>query len=328
MSGASALRGAAPARGGFARAYWTTMRPYLLPVSGASGLVGLATIEDLSALRLVAATAVFWVAYGLGQALTDVSQTDTDAISAPYRPLVRGELRPADVLAVTSVGLAAGMLTLLAMNPWTVLLAVLSVAGLATYTPMKRRFWAGPAHNAWIVALLPAMGALCGGRSLAGLLRSSMVWFVMASVFFSYATFVLLGYLKDVEADRATGYDTLPVRYGRRATVAVSGACVPLALLASVAAIWTGSGARSVAWDVGAAGWIAAALMLVLAHLRALDATRDELAHPAIAACVRGYVGLHLAEAVLLRPALCLPALALYGGFELALVNRPCKEQV
>jgi 4-hydroxybenzoate polyprenyltransferase len=328
MSRAPGLVVSAPAGGRLARAYWTTMRPYLFPVSGAAGLVGLASAKDLSTGRLVVASAVFCLAYGLGQALTDVTQTDTDALSAPYRPLVRGEIRRVDVLVATGVGIGAGVLALLAMSPWAVLLALVSVAGLATYTPMKRRFWAGPAHNSWIVALLPAMGALCDGRPLSVAVGSPVVWAAMLSVFFSYATFVLLGYLKDVEADRATGYDTLPVRYGRRVTVAVSSACVPLALFASLVAVSRGSSAWSLGWGVGAAGWVSGACLLVGAQVRALAATRDELAHPAIAACVRGFVALHLAEAVLLRPALCVPAALFSGCFELALANRPCKEQV
>jgi len=328
MNRAAGLRSLAPARGGFARAYWTTMRPYLFPVSGASGLVGLAMAKELSATRLAVGAAVFSVAYGFGQALTDVTQIDTDRISAPYRPLVRGELRRGEVLVVTCAGLLACALALFLMNPWSLVLAAVSVAGLATYTSMKRRFWAGPAHNAWIVALLPAMGALSGGAALAVTLRSPMVWAAMASVFFSYATFVLLGYLKDVEADRATGYDTLPVRYGRRVTVAVSAACVPLALGASLATITLGAGPRSYGWPIGVVGWAAGAVLLVLAHVRALHATRDELAHPAIATCVRGYVALHGAEAVLVRPSLCVPALVLYACFELALATRPCREQV
>lgn len=328
MNRAVGQGGVAKARRGFARAYWTTMRPYLFPVSGASGLVGLAMAKDLSPMRLAVGAAVFSVAYGFGQALTDVTQTDTDAISAPYRPLVRGELRRGEVLVVTGAGLVACALALFSMNPWSLLLAAISVAGLATYTSMKRRFWAGPAHNAWIVALLPLMGALSGGAALAVTLRSPMVWAAMASAFFSYATFVLLGYLKDVEADRATGYGTLPVRYGRRVTVAVSAACVPLALAASVAVITLGAAPRSYGWPIGAVGWGAGAILLVSAHVRALGALRDELAHPAIATCVRGYVALHLAEAVLVRPSLCAPALLLYAGFELALATRPCKEQV
>ena len=328
MHDAAGVRVLEPARSGFARAYWTTMRPYLFPVSGATGLVGLALTKELPTWRLALGAAVFSVAYGFGQALTDVTQTDTDAISAPYRPLVRGELRRSDVLVVTCAGLVTCALALVLMNPWSAVLAAVSVAGLATYTRMKRRFWAGPAHNAWIVALLPAMGALCGGGALSATLRHPMVWAAMASAFFSYATFVLLGYLKDVEADRATGYDTLPVRYGRRVTVAVSAACVPPALAASLALIAMGAGPRSLGWRVGAAGWVTGAVLLVIAHVRALRATRDELAHPAIAACVRGYVALHLGDAVLVRPSLCVPSFVLYACFEIALATRPCREQV
>jgi geranylgeranylglycerol-phosphate geranylgeranyltransferase len=332
MNGASRVRAldvcASVALGRFVRAYWTTMRPYLLPVSGAVGLAGLATARDLDAKRVLVGAVAFSAAYGFGQALTDVSQIDTDAISAPYRPLVRGVLRRADVLAVSLAGLAVCSLVLVALNPWTLLLASLAVGGVATYTPMKRRFWAGPGHNSWIVALLPAMGALCDGRSPSVVLGNPIVWALMGSTFFSYATFVLLGYLKDVEADWATGYRTLPVRFGRRVTVAVSGACIPPALASSGAVVRAGSQASGFAWGVGAAVWTVGAVLLVLSHVRALDATRDERAHPAISMCVRGYVALHLGEAVVLRPALCLPALVLYACFEIALAERPCKEQV
>jgi 4-hydroxybenzoate polyprenyltransferase len=314
--------------GAFARAYWTTVRPYLFLVSGSTGLVGLAMNRDLAPARLVAGCVVFCVAYGLGQALTDLSQTDTDAISAPYRPLVRGEVRRAHVLAVTLLGLGACTVALVVMSRWLAPLALLSVLGLAAYTPMKRRFWAGPAWNSWIVALLPAMGALCDGRPPSALVGSPRVWAAMASAFFSYATFVLLGYLKDVEADRATGYVTLPVRFGRGATVGVSAACVPPALVASLVATWGAWRAGGFAPVIGLLAWIVAAIGLVLAHIDALAASRDDLAYRAVATGVRGYVALHLAEAMLMRPALCLPSLSLYGLFELALAHRPCREQV
>ena len=39
----------------------------------------------------------------------------------------------------------------------------------------------------------------------------------MAATFFGYANFVLAGYFKDIEADRATGYRTFPVVFGRGA---------------------------------------------------------------------------------------------------------------
>lgn len=316
------------ARRSFSTAFWITMRPYLLPVSGASGLVGLAMVDGLAGARVALGFAAFTLAYGFGQALTDVTQTDTDTLSAPYRPLVSGELRRRDVLVASGAGLVLCTAALVVLNPWTLFLAALSIAGLATYTSMKRRFWAGPGHNSWVIALLPAMGALAGRESIATALRNPTVWAAMASVFFSYATFVLLGYLKDVEADRATGYLTLPVRYGRAVTVAVSTLCVPIALVASLLTVRRAAMAVTPSSIASGIGWLVGASLLLAAHLQARAVSRDEDAHPAIATCVRGFVALHLAEATLLRPTLAALAVVVYAAFELALATRPCKEQV
>ena len=100
-------------------------------------------------------------------------------------------------------------------NPLVVPLAAVSILGLLTYTSFKRRWWAGPFYNAWIVAVLFLIGVLDGapGRGFR-VLTGPEVAPVAAVVFFGYANFVLAGYFKDVSADRATGYDTLPVRYG------------------------------------------------------------------------------------------------------------------
>lgn len=298
----------------FARAYWITMRPYLCFVSGATGLVGLA-LTSLSTPALFVAGTVFFVAYGLGQALTDVTQLDTDAISAPYRPMVRGLVRPRDVLVTSLVGLAACALVLVAFNPWIALVALLPIAGLATYTPMKRRVWAGPIWNSWVVAMLPLLGALTGKRELDPPLRTAMV-----TSFFAYLTFVLLGYLKDVEADRRTGYETLPVRFGRRWTVAASSAC-------AVAAIFVSSPA-STEVTPGVIVWSLGALWLVLGHVRAWSVVSDRGAHPAITMGLRGYVALHLGEAIRLKPSLLVVAIFMLVGFEVALARRPAMEQV
>ena len=86
---------------GFARGYAVTIRPYLCFVSGATGLAGLALTTTGSTITLAILASVFFAAYGFGQALTDVTQLDTDAISAPYRPMVRGQIRPRDVFLVS-----------------------------------------------------------------------------------------------------------------------------------------------------------------------------------------------------------------------------------
>jgi 4-hydroxybenzoate polyprenyltransferase len=310
---------------GFWRAYGITLRPYLFFVSGAAGIVGLA-LTRLPGPAFLAAFAAFFFSYGLGQALTDVFQRDTDALSAPYRPLVRGELAPGPVLAVSLCGLAACAAVFWILDPRTLALAAAAVVGLAAYTPLKRRWWGGPPWNAAIVALLPAIGLLCGG-GLARLDGACVA--VCASVFFTYAVFVLLGYLKDVEADRATGYRTLPVRFGRPAALAVSAGFLAAG---GGASFWLV--ARSAAPRSGIDGFLAATLwtaglaLLVVAHARLAGVRSDGAAHPGIALSVRGFVALHLGEAALLRPGLAAPSLGLLGLLELALAGRPCREQV
>jgi len=307
----------------FWRAYWVTLRPYLFFVSGASGLVGLALAGEIPAAVLAPAFLAFFFSYGLGQAVTDVFQTDTDALSSPYRPLVRGEIAAGPVLAVSLGGLALCSAVFVALCPANALLALAAVAGLLTYTPLKRRVWGGPIWNSWIVALLPAMGLFCGTRSVAtGLTHSGLAW-ASLSVFFTYAVFVLLGYFKDVEADRRTGYGTLPVRFGRPLSVAVSAVLCALGLAASARLV----GGAALA-SVGGLLWVAGALLLAGAHARILPAARDAEAHPAIAMAVRGYVALHLGEAALLRPSLWWLVLAFYVLFEAALARRPCRSQI
>ena len=310
---------------GFWRAYAVTLRPYLFFVSGAAGLVGLA-LTRLEVPAFLAAFAAFFFSYGLGQALTDVFQRDTDALSAPYRPLVRGELAPGAVLAVSLLGLAGCSLVFFLLDPRTLALAAAAVVGLATYTPLKRRFWGGPLWNAGIVALLPAIGVLCGrkasppGPALAA---------ACASVLFTYAVFVLLGYFKDVEADRATGYETLPVRFGRPVALAVSAGFLGLGGLSSVWLLLHASvPLEGPEQALALALWASGLGMLVLAHVRLLGVRRDDEAHPGIALSVRGFVALHLGEAALLHEDLAVPGLLLLGLQEVALAARPCREQL
>ena len=323
-----AARVVGPARLGFWRAFLTTARPYLAWVSGSSGLVGLVLAGEVRPVVFAGSLAVFGCAYGFGQAATDVFQTDTDSLSSPYRPLARRIVRPRDVLAVAVLGLLASGALLAAFNAPIALLAALAVTGLLTYTPMKRRFWAGPLHNGAIVALLPAMGAMCSGASLASTMSSRRVLYAMASSFLSYAVFVLLGYLKDVRADRATGYDTLPVRFGRPATVAVSAVLAALSTVPSALLLASGPGRLP---PFPGLLWLAGIGCLAAAHLRMLPVRRDEDAHPAIAMSVRAFVLLRLAEVVALTPhslATAVAAVVALAGFELTFAARPETTQI
>ena len=202
-------------------------------------------------------------------------------------------------------GSAAGLVlcgwTLALFNPWNLALAAAAVAGLSAYTPLKRRWWGGPPCNAAVMALLAPMGFLCGERSVARAFADPSLRSATASVFATYAVFVLLGYLKDVEADRATGYETVAVRFGRRAAVAASGMFCAAGLAASVSLLsraCVGEASRG----PGLVLWLAGAVLLALAHVKAWAVRTDAEAFPAIAVSVRGFLALHFGEASAPRP--------------------------
>lgn len=313
------------------RAYGITLRPYLLFVSGAGGLLGLALVPaPAPAATSLAIFAALFFAYGLGQALTDVFQIDTDRISSPYRPLVRGEISSAQVLGLSAAGLALCGLVLAVHSPATLVLAALSVLGLLTYTPLKRRWWGGPAWNAWIVALLPGLGYLAGARAPLAALASVRIALAAASCFFSYAVFVILGYLKDARADRATGYQTVVVRFGSQPAILCSAGCALAAVVASTALVVPVALApgRPLPAIAGAGLWAWGLVTLVFGHLQGWRVERDEEAFPAVASSVRGFVALHLGEAALLRPEWTWSGLALLALFELFLRARPERSQI
>ena len=225
------------------------------------------------------------------------------------------------------LGLLACTAVFALLSPVTLLLGGLGVLGLLAYTPAKRRFWAGPFWNSWIVGLLPVMGLLCASRSPPTALTHPGLTPAVLSTLFTYAVFVLLGYFKDVEADRATGYATLPVRFGRRLSVLVSAVLCVLGLASSllllrVAEVSGRPLARRAPLDRRCCA--------PAARTRAgsCPRQRDDDAHPAIAMAVRGYVLLRLGEVALLRADLALPALAIYALFEVALFRRPCRTQI
>ena len=315
----------------FWRSYVITMRPYLLFVSGITGLVGMSLVPDIPLLDLLLLSLVFFLAYGFGQALTDCFQTDTDSLSSPYRPLVQGRIRQKDVLAVSLVGLIVGASILVLYNTINLPLALLGIAGLATYTPFKRRWWSGPFYNAWIVAVL----CVIGYSSATGAAGVSFAWSpalvaTLFAVLFGYANFVLAGYFKDISADRATGYRTLPVVFGLRASSIVSDLFALLALTACGAALYfildgTDPGIERVPALLFAALGAASA---VLAQIRLHRIRRQTDAHRAISLVVHAYILLLSAIIAAQQPGWSVVTAVLYAGFVATMALRPMREQI
>ena len=314
----------------FWKAFWSTMRPYLLFVSGSAGLVGLVFIKELGDVRTVLAFIPLFLSYGLGQALTDCFQMDTDALSSPYRPLIKGIISRWQVLSVSLAGLTLAILIMAYLNPVILVFGVITVIGLLTYTPLKRTWWGGPFWNSWIVALLPVMGRFVDRDYSVkeiirlGDLHSLAFLLAVLAIFFGYANFVVMGYFKDISADRKTGYKTFPVVFGWKAAAVYSDV---IALLTALLTGWVLILFREQN-ILGISIFFIAVAVNLYAQIK-IHQTRDEnKAHGAIANVVRSFILYCAAITVTLNINWLVFIVVFYLFFELTLKLRPEKRQV
>jgi 4-hydroxybenzoate polyprenyltransferase len=313
----------------FPKAMLITMRPYLLFLSGITGIAGIAAVPEASTTIVLLVSVASFLSYGFGQALTDCFQTDTDAISAPYRPLVQGAVSRKSILIASLAGLTLCSAIFAIGNPANLFFGAIAVAGLATYTWFKRHWWGGPWYNAWIVVVLCIMAYLTGTGDGVGALPSSLVP-LLALVFFGYANFVLSGYFKDIEADRQTGYNTFLVVYGRNAASITSDILAVGATAAlTVILLQSWSETPSVVHVAGSAGFaLLGAVYAIRGQVLLHRNTRDEDAHTPIRYVVQSYVLYLSAAAVTFQPSWTLPLVLFYGAFLAVLAHRTERSQI
>lgn len=315
---------------GFLKSYLITMRPYLLFVSGAAGLIGLAFIENPARVRVILAFIPLFLSYGLGQALTDCFQTDTDAISSPYRPLIQGVITRKQVFIVSLVGLGMGVLIMGYLNLMILIFGILAVIGLLTYTIFKRTWWGGPPWNSWIVALLPIMGRMVDNgyriTNIFNLNNSYALAFLFAviAIFSGYANFVVMGYFKDISADAKTGYRTFPVVFGWEPAAIYSDLTALVAALLTGCAIYF-SGHFNIP---GIAIFVVAVAINLYAQIKIHLIHDENKTHGPIENVVRAFILYCLALIISLKISWFIFIGIFYLFFELILKLRPERKQV
>jgi len=309
----------------FWKAYFIQMRPYLLFVSGVSGWAGMSLVfqESFNLQIYTLAFIPVFLGYGFGQALTDCFQLDTDRISAPSRPLSKGIISARAVMITSISGLIIISAILVYLNIWNAFLCLLSIIGLTSYSIIKKRYWfGGPLHNAWIVALLPIMGYISiTGESILALSEPRILQLVILS-FFSYTSFVLIGYLKDISADRETGYKTFPVVFGWNASVWINSIFVILSMVFCFRLV-----------NSSVVGIICMALASIIAITGQLFAIVTKVKQESnavfpITSTVRAFILWHIAIILTYQPEHFLVVVLFYFLFEVALFLRPDKHQI
>ena len=314
----------------FLKAYIITMRPYLMFVSGVTGIAGMSFAAEMDIVKAMLIFLASFLSYGFGQALTDCFQIDTDSISSPYRPLTQGIVNRNYFLIISCLGLLFCISILTFFNPLNILLGALSGIGLITYTYFKRKWWAGPFYNSWIVLVLFMMAYLAGSGKTNLDFSNPISIAAIVTVFFGYANFVLTGYFKDIAADRATAYNTLPVVFGRKISSIVSdafGFIVSTSVFALVIAL---------AFDSFPYQTIIKALIFIYTGIGVSIFTQmnlhsvksDAEAHKAIAPCVHSYILLLSGIAVLNKPDWFIFLLMFYILYVITLKLRPARNQI
>jgi 4-hydroxybenzoate polyprenyltransferase len=313
----------------FIRAYFITMRPYLMFVSGITGIVGLAYTNVLDTSTTVSVMIASFLSYGFGQALTDCFQTDTDSISSPYRPLTQGAVSKNHFLALSILGLIFCISVFVVHNPINIFFGTAAGLGLASYTYFKRKFWSGPFYNAWIVGVLCCLAFMCGEVDIKKIATSDFAY-VVISVFFGYSNFVLSGYFKDIEADRATGYNTLPVKYGRKISILMSDLFACLMIFFGVLVVINEAKSFNITlFLIPSLVFLITSLVLTIAGQILLHGVQtDEKAHPAIALVVHSYILQFGGLALMRKPEWLVFLIVFYIGFIVVMKLRPAKNQI
>jgi 4-hydroxybenzoate polyprenyltransferase len=314
----------------FWKAYIITMRPYLMFVSGITGIAGMSFAVEMDIIKAMLIFFASFLSYGFGQALTDCFQIDTDSISSPYRPLTQGIVNRNYFLVISCLGLLFCISILTYFNPLNILLGAFSGIGLITYTYFKRKWWAGPLYNSWIVLVLFMMAYLAASGKTNPDFSNLIFIAAVVTVFFGYANFVLTGYFKDIEADRSTAYNTLPVVFGRKISAIVSdafGFIVSTSVFVLIIIL---------AFDSFPFQTIIKALVFIytgicvsiFTQMNLHSVKSDAEAHKAIAPCVQSYILLLSGIAILNKPDWFIYLLMFYILYIITLKLRPAKEQI
>jgi 1,4-dihydroxy-2-naphthoate octaprenyltransferase len=197
-----------------------------------------------------------------------------------------------------------------------------------TYTIFKRTWWGGPPWNSWIVALLPVIGRLVEEKYPLGRIFHSQdsraFYLSIAAVFFAYANFVVMGYFKDISADRETGYQTFPVVFGWKPAALYSDAVALAAALCAGAALYS-IGRLNM---LGIAFFLLAVSVSLPAQVKIHRIREEKQAHGPIANVVRAFVLYCGAIILTLQPGWGYFMVLFCFLFEFTLMQRPEQSQV
>ncbi len=200
----------------FLRNYVRSMRLYYAFVTGTSVLTGIMMVRPWGlGWRDAAFAAIGFLAWGVNQIFSDWWDRKEDAVNAPHRPMVTGELAAKPALALSAALMALFAVVAWAVSPWA--LAFLAAGGSLNllYSKTKGVVLLGNAIYATSITMCVLFGmSVRGGEVLESEMRFLGTWICLAWSWYAHFLMCYFSAFKDVEGDRAAGLKTAPVRWG------------------------------------------------------------------------------------------------------------------
>ncbi|WP_210435001.1 UbiA family prenyltransferase [Saccharopolyspora sp. ASAGF58] len=209
-------------------AHLETWRPYTSTYVGLVSLAGAALSPGHSTgWRLAGAWAVPTLGWLAGLYGGDYFDRKLDAIAKPHRPIPSGRMRARTALLCMILCVATGSTLGLLLNWRTIFLVAVALAvGVSYNSWFKARGLSGNLVRGCLTAFAFFFGVMATSN------YPPLTMIPLAAMFWLHDSGSnLVGALRDVDGDRAGGYQTLPVRHG----VPVSLACA-----ASLYVLWLG----------------------------------------------------------------------------------------
>jgi 4-hydroxybenzoate polyprenyltransferase len=224
----SAARGAAPAPQpswlGFFREVGGALRVHFFAIPAGAALAGSAAApSDNPTWRVALAAAAAGLGWGGGQLINDLLDIRADAVDAPDRPVVRGQLPAGPTLMVAVVVGIAVWCAVATLHPGGAWLGALAALLLLVYGAARRIPLMGNIAHAALIATATWIGAAAARPELSLIECASFAWQQGLLCGAWAALYLQANYEKDCRGDRIAGYMTLVHLMGVRASAALRG---------------------------------------------------------------------------------------------------------
>lgn len=217
----------------FWKNYVLICRPHLFFVSGTAGLAGLSLFAGNSPAAILIPAIAFFIILGASYGLYSALSFDNRPDSETAGPFSTGEMDEVQVIGISLVLVGLCSLVFIASSFWTIPFLIAIVAGGVLSAFLSRCWWGSLLFKPAALAILAVIAGLTMGIGPGGVFASQALMFLVLSIFFSGAVYVLLKSFSNCEADLRNEYESLPLLLGKKASLLLSLGLTVAAFVAS-----------------------------------------------------------------------------------------------